>query len=140
MSSCGAVTKPVPFEVVPNAEPWVPSDEPTYLVVTGGNWSVYYSVPPEGSDFATYIYLVASLGLKPNPGYNIRILDVRLQDKVTVTVELREPDPRRFYPQVMVHPVAVVRVAKADLEPRGVLEFSFIDQKGIVLATLKADF
>lgn len=144
MGSCvpsyGEMAKPVLFWSVPNPEQWVPGDEPAYLVVTEKNWFNYYSSPPTGSDFAAYIYLVASLGVKPNPGYKIAIVEVKqLKDKVTVKLELKEPDPRKVYPQVIVRPVAVAKVAKAGLEPRGILDFVFIDKEGRQLAILRAE-
>ena len=131
MPSPGDLVKRVAFHTVADPEQWTVSNEPACLVVTEKNWSTYYSSPPGSSDFANYIYLVASLGLKPNPGYTVRVLRVeRLKDSVTIIVELKEPDPRKAYPQILVRPVAVAKVAKADLEPRGTLDFAFIDQKG----------
>ena len=77
--------------------------------------------------------------MKPNPGYTVRIQQLeRVKDVVTVKVELKEPDPQKIYPQVIVHPTTVVQIAKADLEPGGLLDFVFVDQKGQQLATLKA--
>jgi hypothetical protein len=131
MPSHGEVAKGVAFRTVPNPEQWALGNEPAYLVVTEKNWSRCYSSPPSGSDFTTYIYLVASRGAKPNPGYQIRVIEVRqLEDRVTIKLELKEPDPGKMYPQVIVRPVAVAEVAKADLEPGGMLDFVFIDQKG----------
>ena len=128
---CGTTMKPVRFRLLANSNPWVVSDAATYLVVIDKNWSNYYSSVPPGSDFATYIYLVASRGVKPNPGYRIRIMEVRqLKDTVTIKLELKEPDPRKVYPQIIVHPVAVTEIAKGDLEPCDILNFVFIDQKG----------
>ena len=131
MPSHGEVAKGVAFRIVPNPEQWALGNEPAYLVVTEKNWSRYYSSPPSGSNFATFIYLVASLGLKPNPGYSVTIRQLeRVKDSLTVKVELKEPEPGKVYPQVIVRPVAVAEVAKADLEPGGMLDFVFIDQKG----------
>ncbi|MBI2287386.1 MAG: protease complex subunit PrcB family protein [Chloroflexi bacterium] len=130
MPSRDEIVRPVAFRAMPNPEQWTTGDEPAYLVVTEKNWSVYYSRPPEGADFDTYIYLVASLGVKSNPGYGIRILRVeRLKDRITTKVELKEPDPKRIYPQMIVHPIVVARVAKVNLEPGGLLSFVFVDQK-----------
>lgn len=136
----GEGTKPIAFRTVPNPEQWVFSDEPAYLVVTEKNWSQYYKSPPKGSDFATCIYIVASMGVKPNPGYKIRILQIQQQkDRVTIKVELGEPDPKRVYPQVIVRPCAVAEVAKADLQRYDLLRFVFTDQKGRQISTVKAE-
>jgi hypothetical protein len=115
-------------------------DEPGYLVVTKKNLSRYYSSTPEGADFDAHIYLIASLGLKPNPGYGIRILKVeQLKDRITTRVEAKEPDPKRVYPQVIVHSIAAAEVAKVDLKPGGLLSFVFVDQKGQELASLRTE-
>lgn len=136
----GEARRVIPFHTVPERDQWVVSDEPAYLIVTEKNWSTYYSNPPRGSDFATFIYVVVSLGVKPNPGYSVKIRQLeQLKDRITVKVELKEPDPRKVYPQIIVHPVAVAEVAKADLEPRGMLDFVFIDQKGRQLSALKTE-
>jgi len=59
----GKVARPVAFRAVPDPKQWGLGDEPAYLVVTEKNWSMYYSSPPRGADFDTYIYLVAFLGV-----------------------------------------------------------------------------
>lgn len=131
MSPRGEVARPVAFHAMPDPGQWALGNEPSYLVVTEKNWSIYYPSPPKGADFDVYIYLVASLGVKPNPGYGIRILQVeQLKDRITTKVELKEPDPKRVYPQLIVHPIAVAKVAKVDLKPSGSLNFVFVDQKG----------
>lgn len=140
MPSHGEVAEGIAFGTVPNPEQWALGDEPAYLVVTEKNWSRYYSSPPSGSDFTTYIYLVASRGTKPNPGYQIRVIEVRqLEDRVTIKLELKEPDPGKVYPQVIVRPVAVAEVAKANLVPRNLLSFIFADQEGRQLAMVKME-
>lgn len=134
------LTKPVVFRDVPYPEEWAFGDRLAYLVVTDKNWTTYYSNPPQGSDFATCIYLVASLGVRPNPGYRIRILQIKQQnERITVSVELMEPDPKKFYPQVLVHPIAVAEVSKANLQKFHLLNFVFTDQKGNQIATAKAE-
>lgn len=136
----GEARRVIPFHTVPERDQWVVSDEPAYLVVTEKNWSTYYLNPPRGSNFATSIYIVVSIGAKPNPGYSVRIRQLeRVKDRITVKVELKEPDPRKVYPQIIVHPVAVAEVAKADLKPRGMLDLVFIDQKDRQLATVETE-
>lgn len=136
----GEATKRVPFRAVPNAEEWGLGDKPGYLVITEKNWSTYYSSPPKGADFTTSIYIVASLGMKPNPGYSIKILQLQQKkEKITVKVKLGEPDPDKVYAQVIVHPIAVVEVSKANLQPYNMLSFIFTDQKGREITTVKAE-
>jgi hypothetical protein len=80
------------------------------------------------------------LGLKPNPGYTVRILQLQQQGEViNVKLELGEPDPNKFYIQVMVKPFAVVEVAKANLYGHPLLTFLFIDQKDKEIATAKIE-
>jgi hypothetical protein len=140
MPSPGEVAKGVAFRTVPNPEQWALGDEPAYLVVTEKNWSGYYSSPPSGSDFTTFIYLVASLGLKPNPGYSVTIRQLeRVEDSLTVKVELKEPEPGKVYAQVIVHPVSVAEVAKVSLVPRNLSSFIFVDQEGKQLAVVETE-
>jgi hypothetical protein len=120
------VTKPIVFGDVSYPEEWAFGDKLAYLVVTDKNWTTYYSNPPQGSDFATCIYMVASLGVRPNPGYRIRILQIKQQnERITVSVELMEPDPKKVYPQVIVRPIAVAEVPKGNLQPYYPLHFVF---------------
>jgi hypothetical protein len=62
-----------------------------------------------------------------------------LEDRVTIKLELKEPDPGKMYPQVIVRPVAVTEVAKADLVQRNLLSFIFVDQEGRQLAMVKME-
>jgi len=140
MPSYSEESKSISFRAVPDPVQWSLGDKPAYLVVTEKNWSTYFSSPPKGSDFARYIYVVASLGMKPNPGYSIKITQLQQEkEKITVKVKLGEPDPQKFYAQVIVYPIAVVEVPKANLQPYTPFTFFFIDQKGRQIATVKAE-
>ena len=109
-------------------------------MITEKNGSAYYSNPPQGSDFDEYIYVIASLGVKPNPGSRIKILQLRQEnEKIIIKVEVSEPDPKKLYAQVIVYPTAVAEVPKANLQPSKLYTFVFIDQKGQQLAALKAE-
>lgn len=138
--SSSEVTKPITFHPFRNPQTWALGDKPYYLVITEKNWPSYFSNQPQGADFTTNIYIVASLGLKPNPGYTVRILQLQQQgDVINVKLELGEPDPNKFYIQVMVKPIAVVEVPKVNLQLLEQLSFVFADQKGKELATIKAE-
>jgi len=134
----GEAAKTIPFHTASEPDRWLVSDKPAYLVVTEKNWSSYYPSLPGGSDFANSIYAVASLGLKPNPGYGVRIRQLKqVEERITVEVELKEPERRKVYPQIIVHPIAVAEVAKANLEQSNMLNFVFRDQQGRQLAQVK---
>ena len=134
------MTKPITFYLTANPQPWALGDKPCYLVITEKNWPSHYSSQPKGADFAAKIYVVASLGLKPNPGYTVRILQLQQQGEViNVKLELGEPDPNTFYIQVMIRPIAVAEVPKATLPSLKQLRFVFLDQKGKELAAVKTE-
>ena len=139
MTSRSETVTSIAFRAVSNPQPWTPGDKPSYLVVTEKNWFSYYSNQPKGADFAANIYVIASLGLRPNPGYTVRILQLQQRSEViTVRLELGEPAPNKFYIQVMVKPIAVVEVSKTNLQPNQVLTFLFTDQKGNEIARIKS--
>ncbi len=115
-------------------------DNPAYLVITEKNWPTYFSSQPQGSDFKTNIYIVASLGMKPNPGHRVKILQIQQEkEKVTVKLEIGEPDPKKLYAQVIVNPRAIAEIPKINLQPFNSLTFVFLDQKGRELASIKAE-
>src|SRR4030042_5882791 len=98
MTSHSEITESIPFRAVSNPQTWALGDKPSYLVITEKNWLSHYSSQPKGADFTANIYIVASLGLKPNPGYTVRILHLQQQGEViNVKLELGEPDPTKFY-------------------------------------------
>jgi len=140
VASNGEVTKPITFHPLPNPQPWTLGDKPSYFVVTEKNWLSYYSSQPKGADLTANIYIIASLGLKPNPGYTVRILQLQQKGEViNVKIELGEPDPNKFYIQVMTRPIAVAEVPKANLQSLKQLRFVFLDQKGKELATVNTE-
>ena len=140
MTSHSEITGSIPFHAVSNPQPWALGDKPSYLVVTQKDWPSYYSSQPKGADFTANIYIVASLGLKPNPGYKVRILQLQQQGEViNVKLELGEPAPNKFYIQVMTRPIAVAEVPKANLQSLKQPSFVFIDQKGKELANVKTE-
>ena len=134
-------SKPVPFSAVSAARLWAIDDSAGYMVVTGKNWSKYYSGQPKDADFAGSVYVVASMGTRPNPGYRIRIAQISQEgERVQITVEQLNPDPKAMYPQVLVNPVAVAEVKRKDLQPYPALVFAFVTQSGQPLAEVKVEF
>jgi hypothetical protein len=140
MTSHSEITGSIPFHAVSNPQPWALGDKPSYLVITEKNWPSHYSSQPKGADFTANIYVVASLGLKPNPGYTVRIFQLQqLGEVINVKLELGEPAPNKFYIQVMTRPIAVAEVPKANLQSLKQLRFVFSDQKGKELAIVKTE-
>ena len=140
MTSHSEMTGSIPFRAVSNPQTWALGDKPSYLVITDKNWLSHYASQPKGTDFTAKVYIVVSLGLKPNPGYTVRILQLLQQGEViNVKLELGEPIPNRFYVQVMTRPIAVAEVPKATLPSLKQLRFVFLDQKGKELATVKTE-
>ncbi len=132
--------KAVPYSITPVPSVWAVGDKPAYLVITGKNWSEFYATPPNGADFSTSIYIVAYMGVQPNPGYRIRIAQIRQDgNMIQVSIERLRPAPKQVYPQVLVHPVAVAEVKKTSLRPKGTLNFSFVDQTKQRIAQLTVE-
>jgi len=131
----------LPFRSVPGSGPWaLASDQPAYLAVTDKTWRAHYPTPPTGADFQGNFYVVASWGVKPNPGYRISIRGIEQAGlRVEIRLSLEEPDPGLVYPQVLVHPLAVAEVRKDALRQHGLLAFKVLDQRGGQLAVAEAD-
>ncbi len=139
MPSSGESPRPVAFDILPNAAQWTLGDKVAYLFVTEKNWPGYYSTAPAGSDFGAYVYLVASLGMKPNPGYGVEFLELQqVNNEITVRLKLSEPEADRSYAQVIVYPIAVVRIRKAGLGRYDSFNVVFVDQNGKRMAVMKA--
>lgn len=50
-------------------------------------------------------YTLISLGMKPNPGYQLQVTNVvRQGNQAKVEVSVQEPSPGMFYPQMIVYP------------------------------------
>jgi len=140
MSLQNAAGNPVPFSTVPAPQIWALGDQPVYQVITENNWSRFYAAAPQGANFSASIFVVASLGMKPNPGYRVNIAQISRQgDEVTVSVEQLRPAAGQIYAQVLVHPVAVAEIKKSDLHPYKSLQFSFVDQTGRRLGQAKLE-
>ncbi|WP_236712986.1 protease complex subunit PrcB family protein [Neomoorella mulderi] len=107
-------------------------------MLTEENYQKYYHGAPKGADFIQNVYLLACWGIKPNPGYKISISQIAQHDwEVIIKIKFIEPEPLKFYPQVVTHPLMVAEVAKAALSPRGLLTFIFVAEKGLELARLE---
>jgi hypothetical protein len=81
------------------------------------------------------------MGTRPNPGYGIRIVQIAQEaERVQVSVEQLNPDPKGVYPQMLVNPVAVAEVKRKDLQPHPALDFAFVNQSGQPIAEVKVEF
>ncbi len=131
---------PVAFSSVSVPRFWAVGDEAQYFVVTSKTWKQHYSSPPRDSDFDLYVYVVAAIGERPNPGYRVRIAQITQDgERVEVQVEQLGPEPGGIYPQVMVNPIAVAQIKRTDLQPHSSLSFSFVDQHGKAISSEKVD-
>ncbi|MBI2830573.1 MAG: protease complex subunit PrcB family protein [Chloroflexi bacterium] len=127
------------FRILGNPSLWITGEKERYLVVTDKNWHSYYPTTLPGADFRQNIYIVVYQGIKPDSGYQVRIKEItQSEDTVAVQVELKVPQAKLAYAQVMVHPIAVAEVTRAELKPANSLDFTFIDQKGKLLAEVNA--
>jgi len=125
----------IPFRLLPDPGSWaIPSQEALFLVLTEQNYQTYYPAAPKGADFIPNVYLLACWGIKPNPGYKISISQIAQHGEVIIRIKFIEPEPPKFYPQVVTRPLTVAEVAKAALSPRGLLTFIFMAEKGWELA------
>jgi predicted small secreted protein len=78
-------------------------------------WSQHSFKPAPEIDFNKYTLIMVFLGRKPNPGYSIKITDVReYRDKVVVKAVETEPQPDALYAQVIVYPYDAILVPKTD--------------------------
>lgn len=137
-SGCRGGDKSLHFRSLDQPQAWaVLRAEPAFLVVTEANWQTHYINLPQGADIKKNIYVVASWGTKPNPGYRISISRIgQSESTVTVKLSLQEPEPDKVYPQVIVRPTAVAELGKDAFKQRGALTFRFVDQKGNILAQI----
>ncbi|QGP93894.1 hypothetical protein MGLY_33180 [Neomoorella glycerini] len=131
----------IPFRLLPDPGSWaIPSPEALFLVLTEQNYQTYYPAAPEGADFLQNVYLLACWGIKPNPGYKLSISQIAQHAReVIISIKFIEPEPPKFYPQVVTSPLVVSEVAKAAFSPRGLLTFIFMAEKGLELARLETN-
>ncbi|SFX06790.1 PrcB C-terminal [Thermoactinomyces sp. DSM 45891] len=55
-------------------------------------------------------YTLISLGMRPNPGYQLQVTNIVQQDnQVKVEVTEHEPTPGTFYPQMIVYPFVLTK-------------------------------
>lgn len=141
MAGCGKGSGNIPFIEPGEPQAWaILSDQPAYAVVTEKNWSKYYPAPPQQANFKEKFYIVATWGLKPNPGYRLSIVSIEQSgSSLQVKLKQEEPDTKLFYPQVIVRPTAVVEISSSSLNQRGLLTFEFLDQNETTLARTEAE-
>lgn len=89
----------------------------------------------------TQEFVIATLsGSKPTGGYSISVTSISQQGTdVFVHVAIVEPQPGSVLTQMITSPFDVVRVAKADLNPRGTLSFHMQGPDGKILADAQAE-
>lgn len=88
-------------------------------------------LPPESVDFGQHVILAALQGTKPTSGYAISIVRaVQTGTEVRVEVEVVEPEPGSVNAQVLTSPYHLVLVRRSDFQPRGKIDFTFVDSFG----------
>ena len=123
-----------------DAAAWNTADKVSYTIITANNWKNYYAAVPPGADFGNYIYVLASIGQKPNPGYTVSIPYVQqVGNEIRVKIALGLPDPGALYAQVITYPVAVVSLNKADVGAFSTLSATFVDETGKQIAASTAN-
>ncbi len=139
-SGCRVQGRNLAYRLMPNPETWTGGkDAPAYFVVTKKNWQTYYQALPSGADLSVNIYLVASWGLKPNPGYRLSVVGLReVGGLVQMAIDQQEPEKDNIYAQVMVVPALVAEVSKGSLPEGGRLVVQFMNQRGTQLARVEA--
>lgn len=141
MSGCNNNSGSLPFKEPEEPQTWaILTEQPSYVVITEKNWAKYYPARPSQADFKEKFYIVATWGLKPNPGYRLSIVSIEQSgSSLQVKLKQEEPDQKLFYPQVIVRPTAVAEVSIGALKQRGSLTFDFLDQNGSALARIEAE-
>jgi hypothetical protein len=94
-----------------------------------------FSEPLPAVDFSTSIVIAAMQGPKNTGGYAISIMHLS-QDatEVRVEVDVVEPDEGSITVQVLTSPYHLVVADRSAFDPRGLLDFTFVDQNDTTLS------
>ncbi len=96
-------------------------------------------LPDPDIDFDGYLVLAAMQGVKSSAGYAVSISRAtQYGGEVRVEVEVVEPEEGAFTAQVMTSPYHLVLAERGDFDPRGEMEFVFVDGNGTVLSKVRA--
>ncbi len=111
----------VPFRTLPGER--VRSTEVAPIrtvIVEEADWVTFWATagtgaPPE-VDFSRESVAVVFLGERPNPGYTVRIADVREgRDRIRICVEEGVPEPGKGYAAVVVYPFDMVAFRRSGM-------------------------
>ncbi|MHB9144078.1 MAG: protease complex subunit PrcB family protein [Symbiobacteriia bacterium] len=88
-------------------------------------------------DFGRVLLIAVHRGVARSGGYSIRIEGIEATEQA-VQVRIRRTDPAAgaFVTMALTHPLAMVRVERADLPGKGPWTFDFLDEKGHVFANV----
>ncbi|GAB4338609.1 MAG: hypothetical protein Kow0099_12840 [Candidatus Abyssubacteria bacterium] len=76
-------------------------------------WAEVHTTPAPEFDFDTYTLVAVFQGMKPNPGYGVKIeAATEYPDQVIVEVVEYLPHPDLFYPQIIMYPFSAVLIPK----------------------------
>lgn len=96
-------------------------------------------VPEADVDFDAHVVLAAMQGAKNSAGYAISITRAtQYGGEVRVEVEVVEPEESSFTAQILTSPYHLVMAGRDAFDPRGELDFIFVDRNGLVLSREKA--
>lgn len=120
-SENGEPLEPTPADISGVRADLVPAGE--YVFNSSGEWSDfwsrYHTTPEPEFDLGTSTLVAVFLGMKPNPGYSVRIAEVtEYRDEVVIEVVEHLPAPGMRYIQVIVYPYDAVLIPKTDKKIR----------------------
>ncbi len=82
-------------------------------------WSKYHATPAPELDLRTFTLVAVFLGMKPNPGYSVKIAGAtEYRNEVVVDVVEYLPSPELRYIQVVVYPYDAVLIPKTSKKIR----------------------
>jgi hypothetical protein len=74
-------------------------------------WAEVHTTPAPEFDFDSYTLVAVFQGMKPNPGYGIKIESAtEYRDQVVVNITEYLPHPDLYYPQIIMYPYAAVLI------------------------------
>ncbi len=81
-------------------------------------------------DFTSSVVIAAMQGPKSSGGFAISIMHVSQDgNEVRVEVDIVEPEPGSINAQMLTSPYHLVKSERSSFDPRGRLNFTFVDQK-----------
>ncbi|OFW59866.1 MAG: hypothetical protein A2W01_12120 [Candidatus Solincola sediminis] len=120
----------------------IPGDSPPECIIITENEDYQrlqslasFSEEMPAVDFGQYIVIAAMQGTKNTGGFAISIMHASQDEtEVRVEVDIVEPEPGSINVQMLTSPYHLVKAERSSFDPRGRLNFTFVDQKDISLS------